>query len=94
MADRHPKQNQSNFVDRAIRAFITLICMVVVGCAQMVWQKPGGTEAELDRDLAICEKTEAFYRGSRGTNTPYTFNHAVDQCLTAYGWTRIDKSNI
>jgi len=36
-------------------ASIVLACMVLAGCAGKVWDKPGGTDAELKRTWAACQ---------------------------------------
>jgi hypothetical protein len=35
--------------------FIVLACLFLAGCAEKVWDKPGGTDAELKRTWAACQ---------------------------------------
>jgi hypothetical protein len=77
-----------------MRQFKPLIALLVglslASCMHTVWNKPGSTSADFNKDLKECEDTEraaeASAAGSRGTNTP-NLVYVKFSCLKQRGWT-------
>jgi hypothetical protein len=75
--------------DPVIKATAAAV-LLVSGCApQMVWDKPGATQADYNRDSYACEKDmrQSGYYGS-GLVGALNAQSFFNECMTAAGYTR------
>jgi hypothetical protein len=70
------------------KAAAVLVCLLMAGCSDIGWKKPGAASADFDRDADECERMSetSIFRGSRGTNTPASLQGFEDRCMAAHGW--------
>jgi hypothetical protein len=70
------------------------MAVVLAGCAQKVWTKPGLTQAEFNRDQYMCEKDarQSGYFGG-GIAGAIAMQEFQNKCMVANGYTLISKEN-
>jgi len=67
---------------------ILFSCLSLVGCAQLVWDKPGATQQDLMRDSYDCERDmrqSGYYGG--GIVGMVNAQEFGMRCMYARGWT-------
>jgi hypothetical protein len=69
-----------------MRAILLVAFLLVAGCAgSQTWAKPGGTQADLDRDTYECERDARMLpSGSQYERIKFS-----EQCLRSKGWTLV-----
>lgn len=63
--------------------------VMLAGCAQVMWDKPGGTQQTFAADSYECERDarqSGYYGG--GILAGYNFRAFEDRCMAARGWTK------
>jgi hypothetical protein len=63
-----------------------LLLMVLAGCAQYYWTKPGGTAEQFTADSGECAREAVPAAPAPGENMLVTERYRA--CLTARGYTR------
>lgn len=69
--------------------FVIALTLLISGCAQTLFVKPGGTPAEFERDKFDCEQRVVTMYGGYAQMGP---GHAImagddiRRCLTTKGW--------
>ena len=65
-----------------------LILLGLSGCAQTIWDKPGATQADFNRDSYACEKDtrQSGYFGG-GLGGALRMKEFYGKCMVAHGWT-------
>lgn len=70
----------------------SLFCVIILislgGCAQRIWDKPGGTRADFNRDSYTCEKDarqSGYYGG--GIAGALAMRNFYDRCMVVQGYT-------
>jgi hypothetical protein len=71
-----------------MRLQIAALCLVVQGCAPMVWDKAGATEQDFKRDSYGCERDvrQSGYYG-QGLGAQLEMQAFYKRCMEANGWT-------
>lgn len=64
------------------------LAVLLGGCAQTIWEKPGATAADLSREGYECEK-DARQSGYFGGGVVGALNMQAfaERCMVAHGWT-------
>lgn len=62
--------------------------VTLTGCAQIVWNKPGATQQDFQRDSYQCERDarQSGYFGG-GLAGAINFREFQQRCMMAAGWT-------
>lgn len=70
-----------------MRWVIVAIGMLAAGCAPMVWDRPGATQADFNRDTYACEKDsrQSGYYGGDLTGT-VNMQGFFQRCMIAQGY--------
>jgi hypothetical protein len=70
------------------RKLIALVlCLMVAGCGPMIWDKPGGTQADYNRDNYECERDarqSGYYGG--GLAGALNMREFFKKCMVAHGY--------
>jgi hypothetical protein len=75
----------------AIAGFMLMLLMLLTGCMQPEWTRPGATTAEVaaDRNACIREANGGYF--GEGKNAQINYDGYVDRCLRARGYTQIAR---
>ena len=67
---------------------LALVSFGLSGCAQTIWDKPGATQADFNRDSYECEKDtrQSGYFGG-GLSGSLRMKEFYGKCMVARGWT-------
>ncbi len=67
---------------------LALVSFGLSGCAQTIWDKPGATQADYNKDTYECEKDtrQSGYFGG-GLVGSMRMKEFYGKCMVAHGWT-------
>ena len=74
--------------EACMRWVVAAIGMVATGCAPMVWDRPGATQADFNRDSYACERDarQSGYYGA-GLTGAINMQGFFGRCMSAQGYT-------
>ena len=76
---------------------VTLVLLVLAGCAQTMFVKPGGTAESFEADKFECEaKVQTMYGGQANMNFGHlaTYREDLFRCIRSKGWREATRAEI
>jgi hypothetical protein len=87
---------------KAVSLTLMLALLALTGCARIVWQKPGGTTQDFNRDTYVCtQQSRVGWTGAgllgvslAQANAQAESSNLYTMCMRANGWTPYRESDL